>query len=72
MVETRATRSHFGENYTAGIVVHAITVGILVAPGQKAKNTIQISINNSTGVINIFTTTIRVTMTECLGHTVKR
>ena len=39
VVETRATRSHFGDNSTDGIMVHAINRGFVVAPRQKATKT---------------------------------
>ena len=47
-VETRATRSNSGDNYTAGLMVHEIARGGFVAPRQKATNTMRLSINNST------------------------
>ena len=39
VVETRSTRSHFGDNYTAGIMVHAFTREVVVAPRKKAIKT---------------------------------
>ena len=62
MVETRATRSHFEDNSTAGLMVHEITRRDVVAPRQKATRTMKLSINNSIGAIEIVTTVIRTTM----------
>ena len=56
LVETRVTSSHFGNNYTDVIMVHAITKGVLVAPRQIDTKTQQNSINNSTAAVEIFTT----------------
>ena len=36
VVATRATRSHFGDNSTSGLVVHTIIRGVVVTPRQKA------------------------------------
>ena len=55
VMETRVIRSHFGEISTAAIMVHEITKGVLVAQRQKATNTQQHSIKNSTGSIEIVT-----------------
>ena len=49
VVETGATKSHFGDNYTSGLVVHTITKGVISVPSHKAKNTMKLSINSSTG-----------------------
>ena len=48
------TRSHFGDNYTSGIVVNVITKVVIVAPRQKATKTYQNSVNTSTGEITVF------------------
>ena len=55
VLETRVTRSYFGDNYTDGLIVHAISKGLVVSPSQKATNTIKHSIDNSTVTITIFT-----------------
>ena len=34
-----STRYHFGDNYTAGIMVHAFTREVVVAPRKKAIKT---------------------------------
>ena len=46
---------HFEENYTSGIMVHAITKGVIVAPNHNATNIQQHSTINSTGDIAILT-----------------
>ena len=54
VVETRARRSHFGDSSTARLIVHEITRGVIVSQKKKTKNTMQLSMKNSTGVIEIF------------------
>ena len=66
-----STRYHFGDNSTAGIMVHAIIRRFVVAPRKKATNIIKLSINKSTGVISIVTITIRITIPDGVGQTVK-
>ena len=39
VVATRVTRYHFVDNYTSGIMVHAITKEVVVAPRQKDTKT---------------------------------
>ena len=46
--------THFGEDYTYGLTVHAITKGVIVDPRQKSKKIQQYSITTSTGAIVIF------------------
>ena len=64
VVATGATRSHFGDNYTAGLVVHEITVGVVVAPSQKSTKIMWLSINKSTVVVAIVTIVIRIKMPD--------
>ena len=59
VVETRVKRSHFGDNSTSGIMVHAITKEVVVAPRQKVIKKMLHSINNSTGEIEIITIVVR-------------
>ena len=40
VIATILSRYHFGDNYTAGIMVHEITQGVVVNPIQKATTTI--------------------------------
>ena len=47
-----------------GLMVHAITRGVVVAPRKKSTNTMQLSIKNSMGEIIIFTIVITITMPE--------
>ena len=68
-VAKTSTRSHFGNNYNAGIMVHSITRGVVVDPRQKATKKMKLSINNSMGVISIVTTVIRRTMPDGVGQT---
>ena len=67
LVATKETRPHFGENSPAELMVHEITRGDVAAPIQKSTKTMQLSINNSTGAIEIFTIVIRITMPDGLG-----
>ena len=49
------TGSHFGYNYIARIMAHAITKVFFVAPRHKSTKTQQHLINNSTVAITIVT-----------------
>ena len=60
VVATGVTRSYFGYNSTAGLVVHTITVGVFFIPSQKATKIMCLSINNTTGVVAIVTIVIRI------------
>ena len=71
VMETRATRYHFRNNSTSGLMVHEITRGVVVTPGQKATKTMQLSINNPTIAIAIFTTMIIIEITDGVGQKVK-
>ena len=52
-------------------MVHAITRKVIADPRQKSTKTMQTSIKKSTGVIAIFTISIRITMPDGEGQTVK-
>ena len=71
VVEKRATRYHFRDNYTSGLMVNAITRGVVVAPRQKATKKMKIQISNPTGAITIFTTVTTIKMPCIVGQTVK-
>ena len=71
VVETRATRSQFGENSTTGLMVHAINMLVVVAQRHKATNKMQLSINKSTGELIIVTIIRRTTTTDNVVHIVK-
>ena len=58
VVETIVTRSHFGDNSDAGLIVHAITKGVIVYPRHNTTKKLQHSINNSTGEVSIVTIVI--------------
>ena len=64
VVSKIATRYHFRDNSTAGIIMHVITGGVVVAPRQNATKTMRLSINNSIGVISIVTITTRITIPD--------
>ena len=71
VAETRETRYHFLDSSTSGLMVHAITRGVFVNLSQKATKPMQLSINNSTGVIAILTIMIIIKMPDGVGPTVK-
>ena len=62
---------HCGDNSTYGIMVHAITKGVIVAPRRKATNIQQHSITTSTGTIEIVTIVIENKIPEDVGRIVK-
>ena len=71
MVEKRATRYHFGDTSTSGLMVHEITRGVVVSPSQNSTKKMQLSVKYSTGAIKIVTTVIGITMPAGVGQTVK-
>ena len=71
VVVTRASSYQFVDNYTAGLMVHAITRKLVVGPRQKARKTMQLSINYSTGAITIGIIMIIITRPGDVVHTVK-
>ena len=72
MVKTRSKRSHFGENPTDELMVHAITRVVFFSTREKSKKTMPILINNSIASITIVAIVIITTNTESMGQTVKQ
>ena len=59
--------SYFGDNYTAGSMVHTITKGVVVATGNRSTKTQKSLINTSMVAIKVFIMVKRQKMPNNVG-----